>query len=123
MTANNAKAKLENMLHHIAAGIESNPSVDQTDLCIFIYGTIEDGFKDEIGWHENKFVKLEDKDNCINAKRILSGFALAGGLLCSYLLTVFSLRKLHECTKGMEQDVKHENTFFFVSLIFYFQNV
>ncbi|KAJ1406609.1 Down-regulated-in-metastasis protein [Sesbania bispinosa] len=106
----NVKGKLENMLHHIAAGIESNPSVDQTDLFIFIYGIIEDGLKDEIGWHENKLMKLEDKDSHHNAKKISTGRAVASGLLCSHLIIVFGLRILHKRMKGMKQDVKDENT-------------
>ncbi|KAJ1404603.1 Down-regulated-in-metastasis protein [Sesbania bispinosa] len=106
----NVKGKLENMLHHIAAGIESNPSVDQTDLFIFIYGIIEDGLKDEIGWHENKLMKLEDKDSHNNAKKISTGRAVASGLLCSHLIIVFGLRILHKRMKGMKQDVKDENT-------------
>ncbi|XP_061369187.1 uncharacterized protein LOC133312060 isoform X1 [Gastrolobium bilobum] len=106
----NVKGKLENMLHHIAAGIESNPSVDQTDLFIFIYGIIEDGFKDENGWYENKTIKLEDKDSRINAKKISTGRVVASGLLCSHLVTVFGLRILHKRMKGMKQDAKDENT-------------
>ncbi|KAK7331456.1 hypothetical protein VNO77_25681 [Canavalia gladiata] len=106
----NIKVKLETMLHHIAAGIESNPSVDQTDLFIFIYGIIEDGLKDEIGWHENKLIKLEGKESCINAKRISTGHVVAHGLMCSHLITVFGLRILHKRLKSMKQDVKDENT-------------
>lgn len=106
----NVKGKLENMLHYIAAGIESNPSVDQTDLFIFIYGIIEDGLKDEIGWHENKMIKLKDKDSRTNAKRISSGRVVASGLLCSHLIIVFGLKILHKRMKGMKKDVKDENT-------------
>ncbi|XP_057754877.1 uncharacterized protein LOC130974144 isoform X1 [Arachis stenosperma] len=106
----NVKTKLENMLLHIAAGIESNPSVDQTDLFVFLYGIIDDGFKDESGWHENKLMKLEDKDRPKNAKRISTGRVVAGGLLGSHLITVFGLRILHKRLKGMRQDMKSENT-------------
>ncbi|KAL2955225.1 hypothetical protein AAZX31_18G015600 [Glycine max] len=106
----NVKGKLENMLQHIATGIESNPSVDQTDLFIFVYGIIEDGLNDEIGWHENKLLKLEGKDSRINAKRISTGHVVANGLLCSHLITVFGLRIFHKRMKSMKQDVKDENT-------------
>ncbi|CAJ1855344.1 unnamed protein product [Sphenostylis stenocarpa] len=106
----NVKGKLENMLHHIATGIESNPSVDQTDLFIFIYGIVEDGLKDEIGWHENKFLKLEDKDSRVKTKRISKGHVVAKGLMCSHLITVFGLRIFHKRMKNMKQDVKDENT-------------
>ncbi|XP_045811204.1 small subunit processome component 20 homolog isoform X1 [Trifolium pratense] len=103
------KGKLETMLHSIAAGIESNPSVDQTDLFVFIYGIVEDGLKNEIGWHENKLIKSEDKDRCTNAKRIFSGRVVSSGLLCSHLITVFGLRILHKRMKGLKQGVKDEN--------------
>jgi U3 small nucleolar RNA-associated protein 20 len=87
------KGKLENMLLSIAAGIESNPSVDQTDLFVFIYSIIEDGL-----------IKSENKDSC------------------SHLITVFGMRMLHKRIKGkgnypeekcimdMEQCVKDKNT-------------
>ncbi|RDY00034.1 Small subunit processome component 20-like protein, partial [Mucuna pruriens] len=106
----NVKGKLENMLHHIATGIESNLSVDQTDLFIFIYGIIEDGLKEEIGWHENKLAKSEDKDCHINTKRISTGHVVANGLLCSHLITVFGLRIFHKRMKSMKQDVIDEST-------------
>lgn len=95
------KAKLENMLHHIASGIECNPSVDETDLFIFVYGLIEDGIKDEIGQHENKLINMVDKHSCRDAKRISTG-----GSLCSHLIRVFALRILHKHIKGMKQDMK-----------------
>ncbi|KAE9587003.1 hypothetical protein Lalb_Chr23g0269101 [Lupinus albus] len=104
----NVKAKLENMLHHIGAGIESNPSVDRTDLFTFIYGVIKGGFKDEIGWQENKVLKVECKDKRTNAKRISRGRVVPGGLLSTHLITVFALRILHKRMKGMKQDVKDE---------------
>ncbi|KAK2393598.1 ARM repeat superfamily protein [Trifolium repens] len=85
------KGKLENMLLSIAAGIESNPSVDQTDLFVFIYSIIEDGL-----------IKSENKDSR------------------SHLITVFGMRMLHKrikgnyreekCIMGMEQCVKDKNT-------------
>ncbi|KAL2332603.1 hypothetical protein Fmac_013816 [Flemingia macrophylla] len=105
----NVKGKLENMLHHIATGIESNPSVDQTDLFIFIYGIIEDGLKDEIGRRENKLSKLEVKDSR-TTKRISTGHVVANGLLCSHLITVFGLRIFHKRMKSMKQGVKDEST-------------
>ncbi|XP_058787152.1 uncharacterized protein LOC131661580 [Vicia villosa] len=106
----NIKGRLENMLHSIAAGIESNPSVDRTDLFVFIYGIVEDGLKNEIGWHENKLTKMKHKDSRTNAKRIFSGRVVASGLLCSHLITVFGIRILHKRMKGLKQDVKDENT-------------
>lgn len=42
------KSNLEEMLRHIAIGIESNPSVDENDLFIFIHGIVKDGINGEI---------------------------------------------------------------------------
>ncbi|MCH80984.1 small subunit processome component 20-like protein [Trifolium medium] len=86
------EGKLENMLRSIAAGIESNPSVEQTDLFVFIYRIISDGLK--------KDKPSEDKDSCTNGKRIFS----------HHLVTVFGLRILHKRMKGMQQCVEDENT-------------
>ncbi|KAG9451956.1 hypothetical protein H6P81_004860 [Aristolochia fimbriata] len=41
------KTKADCMLHHIALGIECNPSVDPADLFVFAYGLIEDGINGE----------------------------------------------------------------------------
>ncbi|KAK6117548.1 hypothetical protein DH2020_048703 [Rehmannia glutinosa] len=49
------KLKLENMLNHIAAGIECNPSVNQTELFIFANCLI----KDEL--HENLKLNRDDE--------------------------------------------------------------
>ncbi|PIN21963.1 DRIM (Down-regulated in metastasis)-like protein [Handroanthus impetiginosus] len=49
------KLKLENMLNHIASGIECNPSVDQTELFIFVYCLIKDGINDEGVEHEHRY--------------------------------------------------------------------
>ncbi|WVZ05123.1 hypothetical protein V8G54_018469 [Vigna mungo] len=106
----NVKGKLESMLHHMATGIESNPSVDQTDLFIFIYGIVEDGLKDEISWHDNKLLQLEGKDSHVKTKRISKGPVVAKGLLCSHLITVFGLRIFHKRMKSLKQDAKDENT-------------
>lgn len=100
------KAKLESMLYHIAAGIECNPSVDETDLFIFIYGLIEDGIKDETGQHDNKLINMVDKRSYTDAKRISTGRVVEGGLLCSHLIRVFGLRILQKHIKGMKQDMK-----------------
>ncbi|KAK8473806.1 hypothetical protein PHAVU_001G253000 [Phaseolus vulgaris] len=108
------KGKLENMLHHMATGIESNPSVDQTDLFIFIERIVGDGLKDEISWHENMLLKLKDKDSCVKTKRISKGHVVAKGLLGSHLITVFGLRIFHKRMKSMKQDIKDEKTLSFL---------
>ncbi|KAI4344960.1 hypothetical protein L6164_012132 [Bauhinia variegata] len=102
------RAKLENMLHHIAAGVECNPSVEQTDLFIFIYGLIEDGIKDEISQQENKLVKEGQKHCQINARKISTGHVVGSSLLCSHLITVFGLRILNKRIKGLKEVKKNE---------------
>ncbi|XP_028759690.1 small subunit processome component 20 homolog isoform X2 [Neltuma alba] len=103
------KAKLENMLQHIAAGIECNPSVAETDLFIFIYGLVKDGTKDEICQHENKLTNTVDKGSCIDGNKKSTGRGVECGSLCSHLIRVFALRILHKHVKGMKQDMKDAN--------------
>ncbi|KAE8036875.1 hypothetical protein FH972_009508 [Carpinus fangiana] len=96
------KTELEKMLNHIAVGIERNPSVDQTDLFIFVYGLIEDGIKDENGQREHSLVaeakKHHRKD--LREKRITSGRLVN---VSSHLLIVFALRMLHKRTRSLKQ--------------------
>ena len=97
-----------------------------------LYAVTEDGFNDEIGWHE---VKLKDKDNRNIAKRISSSRIVAGGLFCSQftLYYRFCSRILYKLLKGIytfrqagckmmkilevrsfhKQDVKGEKLFLF----------
>lgn len=103
------KAKLENMLQHIAAGIECNPSVDETDLFIFIYGLVEDGIKDEICQPENKLINVVNKPSCVDANKKSTSRGVECGSLCSHLIRVFALRILHKHVKGMKQDMKDAN--------------
>jgi len=55
------KLKLETMLNCIAEGIEKSPSVDQTDLFVFIYGLIDD-------WVSQENCKTEISPVCLSAK-------------------------------------------------------
>jgi U3 small nucleolar RNA-associated protein 20 len=96
------KTELEKMLNHIAVGIEHNPSVDQTDLFIFVYGLIEDGIKDENCEREHSLIaeakKHHRKD--LREKRITSGRLVN---VSSHLLIVFALRMLHKRTTSLKQ--------------------
>ncbi|CAA2935324.1 small subunit processome component 20 homolog [Olea europaea subsp. europaea] len=92
------KWKLEKMLNHIAAGIERNPSVNQTELIIFTYGLIEDGISNEHNEYENSYVskasKLDRDEEC----RQLNN---SNGLF-SHLITAFALGLLQNYMKNLK---------------------
>ncbi|KAK0607559.1 hypothetical protein LWI29_016732 [Acer saccharum] len=99
------KSKFESMLDHIAAGIECNPSVDQTDLFVFIYGLIEDRIKEENGKHEilsNTEAKKHKND--VKGKTIRSGRVIVAKSAGSHLITVFALRLLHKRLKNAKSN-------------------
>ncbi|KAK1276802.1 hypothetical protein QJS04_geneDACA000746 [Acorus gramineus] len=83
------KTKLEMMLHHIALGIGCNPSVDPTDLFVFVYGIIEDHITEE---------------NLRAASEIRIRVSQS-----SYLITVFALGLLHRHLKKIKLDKKDEH--------------
>ncbi|KAM6544664.1 hypothetical protein CsatB_025400 [Cannabis sativa] len=102
------KAKLESMLNHIAAGIGSNPSVDQTDLFIFLFGLIEDGIKNK---DENSTISNTPKNRKKGAggKNVPSVRVKHVKSLGSHLIIVFALGILHKSVKSLKNaknDVK-----------------
>ncbi|KAM6565406.1 hypothetical protein CsatA_024534 [Cannabis sativa] len=102
------KAKLETMLNHIAAGIGSNPSVDQTDLFIFLFGLIEDGIKNK---DENSTISNTPKNRKKGAggKNVSSVRVKHVKSLGSHLIIVFALGILHKSVKSLKNaknDVK-----------------
>ncbi|KAK9288950.1 hypothetical protein L1049_017421 [Liquidambar formosana] len=107
------KSKLESMLNHIAAGIECNPSVDQTDLFIFIYGLIDDGITEENCQSENLTIIDTNKEsrNNVSGKRISSGRTIGSQSQCSHLITVFALGVLHNRVKNTKLNKKDEQLF------------
>ncbi|KAM1823011.1 hypothetical protein ACFX1X_025378 [Malus domestica] len=98
------KTKLESMLTHIGAGIECNPTVDQTDLFIFIHGLIEDGIKEENGQSENLFITWVNgrRRNVMTGKDISSGGVSGGKSVCSHLISVFALGILLKRIKNVK---------------------
>ncbi|KAK4855629.1 hypothetical protein QYF36_009198 [Acer negundo] len=99
------ESKFESMLDHIAAGIECNPSVDQTDLFVFIYGLIEDRIKEENGKHEilsNTEAKKHNND--VKGKTIRTGRVIVAKSAGSHLITVFALRLLHKHLKNAKSN-------------------
>lgn len=98
-----AKLNLESMLNHIAAGIESNPSVDHTDLFIFIYSLLEDGITNEIRKVEVSSVTKGSKQNIeIGSETTTSQMLVYADSQCSHLITVFALGILHNHMKNMK---------------------
>ncbi|XP_057982940.1 uncharacterized protein LOC131167895 isoform X2 [Malania oleifera] len=104
------KSRLETMLSHIAAGIEGNPSVDQTDLFIFIYDLVEDGMTKENHVGENSSISCTDKQfrSDVRRKGIYSGTNIGAEAQFSHLITVFALGLLHNHLKKGKVDSKSE---------------
>lgn len=96
------KSKLETMLNNIAAGIECNPSVNQADLFIFLYGLIEDGIT-----HETRAKANQQSGDEASCKTITSG-RLIDGSQSSHLITVFALGVLHNSMKNTKLNKKDE---------------
>ncbi|XP_011045607.1 PREDICTED: U3 small nucleolar RNA-associated protein 20-like [Populus euphratica] len=104
------KPKLESMLNHIAAGIEHNPSADQTDLFIFIYGLIEDWIKEENGSLKNSssaVAKLHSRGD-VSQKTVSSGRVVGTKSVCSHLIAVFALRLFQNRIKRVKLDKNAE---------------
>uniref|UniRef100_A0A2P2MF27 Uncharacterized protein n=1 Tax=Rhizophora mucronata TaxID=61149 RepID=A0A2P2MF27_RHIMU len=102
------KTKLESMLNYIAAGIQCNPSIDHTDLFIFVYGLIEDGIKEENGQDENssssQMTRCQRHDGSgQKAVRVVGTRSLS-----SHLITVFALGLLYTRIKNMKLDKNSE---------------
>ncbi|KAL3724550.1 hypothetical protein ACJRO7_029686 [Eucalyptus globulus] len=100
------KVKLESMLSHVATGIESNPSVDQTDLLIFVYGLIEDGINKEMGQGDNLTVPSGEKyhkDN-MSGNRVATSQLFQIDSQGSHMITVFGLGLLHARLKNSKMD-------------------
>ncbi|XP_065859552.1 U3 small nucleolar RNA-associated protein 20-like [Euphorbia lathyris] len=95
------KNKLESMLNNIASGIECNPSVDQTDLLIFIYGFVEDFINEENGQSENSCMEsVPNRKHSSSGNKISSGKVIRTKSGCSHLIAVFPLGLLHSRMKS-----------------------
>ncbi|CAN0891198.1 Small subunit processome component 20 homolog [Linum grandiflorum] len=100
------KTKLQDMLTHIAVGIERNPSVDPTDLLTFIHTLIERGVNEEGGLQEtsigvgsNQHLNRDARGTRVSASQILKTRPA-----CSHLITVFALELLDNRMKSMKLD-------------------
>ncbi|KAL1533475.1 small subunit processome component 20 isoform X1 [Salvia divinorum] len=91
------KLKLENMLKHITAGIESNPSVEQTELFIFVNCLIKDGIGDEGNEYGNGSICLIKDGIGDEANRLVTV-----DRQFSHLITAFALGVLHNYLKKLK---------------------
>lgn len=98
------KLKVESMLNHIADGIECNPSVNQTELFIFVDWLIKDGIGDEGYERENSSVSRAgklDRDaegvQTIQANRLVNV-----DHRFSHLVAVFALGVLYNYMKKLK---------------------
>ncbi|MBA0664450.1 hypothetical protein Goklo_004447, partial [Gossypium klotzschianum] len=103
------KSKLENMLKHIADGIECNQSVNQTDLFIFVYGLITDATNDENGSGVSSIGTEANKHGNVVSEKIVSpDHAFKTKSACSHLITTFALGVLQNRIKSMKLDRNDE---------------
>ncbi|CAH9107367.1 unnamed protein product [Cuscuta epithymum] len=93
------KPKLENMLKHIAAGIQCNPSVNQKELFVFVYGLIKDGLTDEHFGHESLQDNDAARDENTNSNRLVNV-----DRQYSYLITEFALGVLQNYLRNVKLD-------------------
>lgn len=110
------KTKLESMLNHIALGIEHNPSVDQSDLFIFVYGLIEDGIKNEHNKGESSLITGVNghREKVVGGKSISLGRVIGCKSLSSHLIVVFALGILH---KRVKDDKIHKSNVQVLSML------
>lgn len=97
------KSKLENVLSNIAAGIEVNPSVDQTEFFVLTYGLIEDYIMDEGDEHEDKVDKNDDGIRAYHSERLISIDRRQ-----SHLIAAFALGLLQNYMKNLKLNKEDE---------------
>ncbi|XP_022722560.1 small subunit processome component 20 homolog isoform X3 [Durio zibethinus] len=103
------KAKLENMLKHIADGLECNSSVTQTELLIFVYGLIADATNEENGLGVSSTgIEANKHGNVVNEKTVSPGQGFRIKSAGSHLITVFALGVLQNRIKSMKLDKSDE---------------
>ncbi|GAB2295684.1 hypothetical protein Dimus_029838 [Dionaea muscipula] len=100
------KSKVENMLNHIAAGIELNPSVVQTDLFIFLHSLIDDGNAEVTYRNEGASAfKSNDYPNAETVRMTVENYHGLGPLR-HHLITVFALGIFHNRVRKIKVDKK-----------------
>lgn len=104
------KTKLESMLNHIAAGVESNPSVNMTELFVFVYRLIKNGIDD--GGLEEKYVPVlktgkPDRSE-VDIRMNNSNRLVEVDPRYSHFITVFALGLLQNYMKNLKLSKKNE---------------
>ncbi|CAN7082081.1 unnamed protein product [Brassica oleracea var. botrytis] len=94
------KPDLVKMLQHIAVGIEGNPSVDQVDLFVFIYGCVDDGINKRNGLGDQGSSPPSKKKGKSRDEQETVG--LSSGARSSHLITVFALDLLQNRLKKIK---------------------
>ncbi|KAL7121582.1 hypothetical protein ACP275_02G190700 [Erythranthe tilingii] len=106
------KLKLENMLNNIAAGIEHNPSVNQTELLVFVNCLIKDGICDEGNEYGNsgasgtgKPDRYDEGVQAIHTNRLLNVDQRFSHLITAFALGVLQnhMKKLN--LKGVDEQL------------------
>lgn len=95
------KPDLVKMLQHIAVGIEGNPSVDQLDLFVFIYGRVDDGINNRNGLGDHGSSPPSKKKRKSRDVQETVG-SISGARSCSDLITVFALNLLQNRLKNIK---------------------
>ncbi|KAL2923314.1 Small subunit processome component 20-like protein [Bienertia sinuspersici] len=97
------KDELDTMLTRIAEGLERNPSVNQTDLFIFIYSLLDDWLSDENRKREALLAEgsVKEKSHEANSKAVMKCY-VGTEPQCSYLIAVFALRLLHNRLRNIK---------------------
>lgn len=98
------KSNLEKMLKQIAVGIEGNPSVDQVDLFVFIYGRVDDGINDRNGLGDQGSSPPSKKKGKSRDQQETVGL-ISGARSCPHLITVFALDLLQNRLKKIKLDI------------------
>ncbi|RID46506.1 hypothetical protein BRARA_I03160 [Brassica rapa] len=95
------KSTLQDMLKHIAIGLEGNPSVDQGHLFCFIYHLVNDNKKSGLrGQISSRPSKKKRKSRRIQDT--------SGAKSCPHLITVFALNLLHNRLKRIQPNNTNE---------------
>lgn len=104
------KSKFEKIFSHIAAGIQCNPSVNQTELFIFGYGLIKDGLRDESPGNAETPTIMEGKQkkDGVSSQIAKSDKLVSIDPRYSHLITEFALGVLQNYMKNMKFDKKNE---------------
>lgn len=103
------KTKLESMLSHIAAGVEANPSVNMTELFVFVYRLLKNDI-DDGGFEEKYAVLRTGKPDAseVDIRMSNSNRLVEVDPRYSHFITVFALGLLQNYMKNLKLSKKNE---------------